>query len=43
MERNGITLELLKLARDTDNATKNLTKPINPIDKKLQETNYEVK
>lgn len=43
VERNGITLELLKLARDTNSATLNLTKPLDPIDKKLKESNYEIK
>ena len=43
VERNGITLELLKLARDTNSAGVNLTKPIDPIDKKLRESNTEVR
>ena len=33
----------MKLARDTGSASLNLTKPLDPIDRKLQESTHEVK
>ncbi len=43
VERGGITLELLKLARDTGSATLNVTNRVDPIERQLNENNQEVK